>query len=524
MYSKAIQESTTRRCNCCRKRDDVENLFKHEGRWYHKEVCGKIHPLVNEQVKEIESEFVEYLPTNIEFKADEPISEKKTYVITSAVSNVPVHDKCLKVLQEVTTFYNAELVVVPIKYNHQHNVVNVWDSKIKQYMCKKNLALNENLTLNARVNINPTAVRPLSGLEVYCGESSGIFAHSKLEVKGVPTPLDELPKLMYTTGTVTCSIFSPTKAGEKGYAAHSLGGLIVEVVDNKIFHIRHLIYAQDIICDLGFKFTTEGVEVNTVKGLVLGDAHFKFIDPKVYSAIFLGEESLIKQVRPSHLVWHDLLDFYAGSHHHKLDPFQRTIKHEQKHNDIGKEVKACLNFIKMTSKRHNAKNIIVGSNHHDHLDRWLKETDWRTDEVNARFYLETAIKKLNATKFIDGYGTSSKGAFEVLAEEQWQDVDYEFVYDDKSYIVGKTRVNFHGDKGANGSKGSAMQYGRSGFKYFTGHTHSPGVVDNCWTVGTMRYLNAEYVRGLSSMLNTMGLIYENDTHALINIIEGRFQG
>jgi hypothetical protein len=508
-------------------------MFRLDGRWYHKEWCGRdSHPYaptkpqqVEEVVEEEESDFAVFEDSNIEYEPIPVAAKKKTYVITTAVSNSPVHNGCFKALLEVSEFYNAELLVVKTKYHNQKSSVLVWDSKIEQYQIDGALQLNENLTLHSQININPTAVRPTSGLEVLCGTSSGIIPHTKLELKVVPTPLDHMPKIITTTGAVTSPIFSDTKAGEKGYAAHNLGGIIVEVIDDKVFHLRHLQYKDGRIYDLDRVFDANfGVgEYDRIPGIVLGDAHFGFIDPEVYGALFLGEDSLVHKLNPKRLVWHDLLDSYSICHHHK-NPFQHIAKHKTRRANIRSEVMGCINFIKTICRRFpDTVNLIVESNHNSHLDQWVANSDWKHDPQNAEFYLYLAHLLAKKANFREGYGYTNVGAFEALMTDTLgEDYLYDFIYDSDTYNIKDVIVNFHGHNGANGSRGSALQYGRSGYKYFTGHTHTPGITDNCWTVGTMRKLNCEYLSGLSGWMNTMGLIYPNGTRALINIIDGQY--
>ncbi len=536
MNNSEIQKSGFRRCYSCRQMESMDKLYRHEGRWYHTEYCGrKSHPKhqVQESITKVEEikveveedeEFLDFEESNIEFEPIQKVSEKKTYIITSAVQNVPVHSFCFKTLQNIASFYNAELLIVPIKYHYEKNSPQTWDSRISPYVCKKSIRLNDNITLHAQVNINPTAINPTSGMEVFCGTSSGIFAHTKLELKAVPTPLSKLPKLMMTTGAVTSPVFSETKTGEKGYAAHHLGGLIVEIEDDKIFHVRQLTYKEGVIYDLDQCFDPAGNYIYSgISGLVLGDAHFGFIDPQVFKAIFTDAHSLVAQLDPKNIVWHDYLDAYSICHHHK-NPFQKVAKKRYGKNNIEKEVMQALKFFEVIHKfSPDTRHILVESNHNNHLDQWLANSDWKEDPENARFYLKLASLLADKAEYVEGYGYTNVGAFQSLFEDEFaRTFDYKFVYDDDTHFIEDILVNYHGHNGANGSRGSALQFGRSGYKYFTGHTHTPTIRDNCWTVGTMRHLNCEYLKGLSSWMNTMGLIYPNGARALVNIVNGKY--
>ena len=437
MNNKTIQESNERRCYACRKKDSLDNLFKLNGRWYHNHVCSASHP--HNEIEDEEEEFADFEPTNIEKPVLEVKETNKTYIITSAVSNSPVHDGCFRTLETIAEYYNAELMIVPIKYHHQKDQSDIlWDSRIEPYAVKKSIHLNNSITLQAQVNINPTAVRPTSGMEVLCGTSSGILPHTKLEMKVIPTPLTMIPKIITTTGAVTCPVFTDTKAGEKGLAAHHLGAILVEVIDNEVFHLRQLSYADGVIYDLENAFQPDigRLPVGSMPALVLGDAHFGFIDPKVYAAIFANANCLMNRLKPRNIVWHDLLDSYSICHHHK-DTFQIHTKFREHANKIESEVTRCLNFVNLLGKQFPETNhVIVESNHNNHLDQWLSNTDWKEDPTNAEFYLKLALLKLQHGKIKLNYGYTNIGAFELLARESWKHkFFYEFAYDNEFYAI-----------------------------------------------------------------------------------------
>jgi hypothetical protein len=68
---------------------------------------------------------------------------------------------------------------------------------------------------------------------------------------------------------------------------------------------------------------------------------------------------------------------------------------------------------------------------------------------------------------------------------------------DESLKVCGIELNLHGDKGANGSRGSAVQFKNLSSKSVVGHGHSPFRMDGCSAVG-VQTLDHEYNAGLSS--------------------------
>lgn len=90
-------------------------------------------------------------------------------------------------------------------------------------------------------------------------------------------------------------------------------------------------------------------------------------------------------------------------------------------------------------------------------------------------------------------------------------------------MVHGIEVGSHGHVGPNGSRGSVKSQARIGMKSVIGHSHSPGIRDGAYQVGTSSRLNLEYVRGPSSWLHTHCVIYANGKRTLINIINGEWR-
>ena len=104
-----------------------------------------------------------------------------------------------------------------------------------------------------------------------------------------------------------------------------------------------------------------------------------------------------------------------------------------------------------------------------------------------------------------------------------EDSSYFFLERDQSFKIKDIEVGSHGDKGANGARGSLNGMSKLGVKTVTGHSHSPGIIGGAYQVGTSTRYQLEYNRGPSSWLHTHCIIYANGKRALINIINGRYK-
>jgi hypothetical protein len=98
-----------------------------------------------------------------------------------------------------------------------------------------------------------------------------------------------------------------------------------------------------------------------------------------------------------------------------------------------------------------------------------------------------------------------------------------FLERDESFQVVGIELGMHGDRGPNGARGSIRNLARIGVKSIIGHTHSPGINEGCYQVGTSTRLKLEYNSGPSGWLNTHCVIYANGKRSLITVINGEWR-
>ncbi len=433
-------------------------------------------------------------------------SESGAYLITWAQNGTPVHEGFLTAALALCDAENAELVVHPGRYKNptskwtaSQSNDEVWDDKLTPYLYHGRKSLNGNLHLLSDIRIQPTAVTPLTGFESVTGGESCIIPHPKFQAKTVATPSHRLAKWMMTTGAITRSNYTDSRAGKGGERHHVIGGLFVKVVSRTIFHIWQINYCTK---NKGFIHLDRAYYADGTSGtapqweaLVMGDAHWRFADPSVVDHTF---GALCDRINPKRLVWHDLLDAYSCSPHHGGDPFKTYAKRQSGYDDVRKEVESTIDW--MLECGSGRQNVIVPSNHDNMLKRWIVREDWKRDPVNAEFYLETALQMLRHTRMTE-IGTSTPDPFQQMIDERGAD-NVHVVPVNGRYEVGGIALNLHGDQGPNGARGSRMNIRRVGQRTIIGHSHSPGAEEGCWQTGTMTRLSAEYTGPLGSWMNT----------------------
>lgn len=459
------------------------------------------------------------------------LKESKRYLITAVQNATPVHKKFLMALKTYCKENGAELVCVPYRYRNPTSIWSEkdtnhewWSPETEPYLFAGRENLNSSLLLVGDIKVTPTAVHPLTGFDSITGGMSGIIAHPKVQMQMIPTPQHHLPKMMLTTGAVTDPNYTDTKAGKKGEFHHTLGAALVEITDDKTFHIRQINAQRDgTFIDLNRKYSHDKVKkVDRAAALVMGDSHVDFIDPSVVDATF-GASGIVSELRPVHLVWHDLIDMYSRSHHHKNNAFINVVKRGAGLDNVMEEVDRAVKFIDKYSPK-GVKNIIVPSNHHEHLFQWLAGTDWRTDPENAEMYLETALAVVKGSTMGKG-GAKILDPFCYWAERLLKCKDRtKFLKRGESCTIRGIEVGLHGDRGAHGSRGSARQLSRIGVKTIIGHSHVPAIDEGCFQAGTSSRLNLEYSLGSpSGWLHDHVVVYSNGKRSHISVVDGRWR-
>jgi len=452
------------------------------------------------------------------------------YVITCAQNATPIHEAGMASLLGYCTHNGAELIVIPNRY---HNATSQWTTKdesnewwageIMPYLLDHRVELCKNLVILGDIRILPTASRPTSGMETFCGGKSVIIGHQKIEQVTIPSPQNSLPKVVATTGCITIDNYTDSKSGKKGEHHHTFGALVVEV-DGDSFYMRQLNMDSDgSFYDLDKLYSGGKIKTGVrAAGLVLGDLHQRFVDPGVVSATFDAKNSIVNTIRPRAMVYHDVVDFYSQNHHHRGKPFTKLAKHIGRQSSVSNEINECAEFIDAKTRK-GQRVIFAASNHPDAMVRWIDEADWKYDPENAVLYLETALMMARSVRMTTS-GAAYDDPFVYWMRKKLKCVKQcLFPCRDESVQIEGIEVGMHGDKGSNGARGSIRNFGRMGVKSVIGHSHTPGVIDGVYQTGTSSALRLEYNSGPSSWMHCHCIIYPNGKRTLVNIINGQWR-
>ncbi len=457
------------------------------------------------------------------------------YFVTSAQNNTKVNPKAwasfLTYSKHKTSRVETSLLMVAtFTYNKasfgnkavkrgqgpsKMDLAPIWyDPIIEDYICDDQIELAPGLVFCGEMNILPTAVRPLQGLEVYTGRHSSIFPHVKMHMASVASGKNEATKFTYTTGTVTKRNYIAKKEGLKADFHHVYGGLIIEVNHQGDWFVRQLIATnKGVICDMDLKIDGDKItKGHRVKSITWGDIHECTLDQEV-AELAWGKGGMMEVLKPEYQMMHDILDFRARNGH----TIKRNLIHDrfqayiEGHDSVQKEVRGVALFLQTTSRPW-CQTVIVYSNHDGFFKEWLRIGDYKNDPVNAVYFLETQLAVYKAIR------DNPKGQFNILAWVVNREIDdadrFRFLDEDESFILLDIEHGMHGHLGANGSKGSAFNMARMGRKVNRAHEHVASIFEGVCTTGLSGRNDQGYNVGPSSWSPSHIVTYETGKRAI----------
>lgn len=442
------------------------------------------------------------------------------FLITCATNDTPVHLPFLRAMEACKDKRSARIDIIPIRYKNptsQNEAARVitYGKQVMPYLVDKRLQLCKGLQVLADIKTQPTAVNPLSSMDGLTGTDSCIVGHPRVALEPVATRGHELPKLMLTTGSVTRANYSQTLAGSRGEFNHVHGAVVVEVNRKSgRFHMRHInATSSGAFIDLDTEYLPDGTTQPAGRALamILGDVHAELHD----KAAIAATREQVSVLNPRRIVFHDVHNHGTASHHSTVwERFARRVTGRDKVADELQTTAAMIDSF----YRHGQETVIISSNHHDHLGKWLADHRNGDDMQNAGVYHRAKSAVLGAIektgKIPDIFALIMKPLLKHPAT---------FVSNGDSYQVGGIELGMHGHEGPNGSRGSAKALNKIGVKSVIAHNHAPHTVGGCMQVGTLSLLNMGYNTGPSSWLHSNVVIYANGKRSHLHIIDGEWR-
>lgn len=465
----------------------------------------------------------------------------KTYLLTCAQNNTELNVQVWNNMKALANHYDAEIFVASFTYNkatisskgakrktakETDTQEEWWASELTPYLLDESIEIAPGLVWCGELQILPTAVRPISGLESYTGRASSILPHVTQAVQSVPSPKGRGTKFVYTTGTVTLRNYIQKKAGQKAEFHHAYGCALVEVDSDGDWFVRQInadsegvLYDFDLKVDMGV--VTPG---HRPEALVWGDIHCDTLEQQMIELAW-GDGGILDALKPRNQVFHDLIDFRSQNHHDRDDPWKMFLKRTKGNDDVLAEFERAARFL-WDAHRGICQSIVVCSNHDTAFVQWLKEGEFKYDPANAMFYLRATLAAYEAMERGDDSFYPVEWAFGQC--RQGRGVPARFLRMDEEFIVcpdanGGIELGMHGHKGPNGGRGSLAAFAKSGRKSITGHSHTAGRHQGATVGGVMGSLDQGYNEGMSSWSNTNSLVYPNGKITLFTIWHNKWR-
>lgn len=445
------------------------------------------------------------------------IKDSKRFLITTAVSGKPVNEKALEALKVYAKNKKAQILILPCEDVASRGSIFKYelDKRLRDLgFVFKDLKLNSNVHVSS-IAVSAKQINPLTGLDRLAqGKGSAILASPKQYLKFVSTSNIKLPHALMTTGAITVNDYSTDKAMSQrtSYLAefdHVLGAIVVEIENNDVFHFRQVQFDTDgSFYDLGEKFTEKGLSKVKESVCVFGDTHVGSHDLEVNKKL----KEITKLVSCKEVIVHDIFDNRFNNHHDTGKFITRAKLAKSGKTNLMKEAEITSDWLNDWTNRVN-KVTIVKSNHDEALDKYINEGRWLYDPENLYDSIDL-VKAMMDGKDLLRYLLETKTKLKSPNKINW-------LKRDEDYQVYGIESGSHGDKGANGSKGTLGSIEKSYFKATIGHSHTAGILRNIYQVGTSTYMKLGYNSGPSSWTNTMCIQYPNGQRQLINIIKNK---
>jgi hypothetical protein len=436
----------------------------------------------------------------------------KNFIITSYTLGSYVNQDFLKNLKTYADYIDARLVVIPMRYNNKAKIEDNVESDansfvspdIIDYLEDNRFDLTDNLTIFADIKINPTAYDPITGLIPLTRNKTGVFAHTTIRLKTIPTAIDTKSGLIVTTGSISDPLYADSLAAKKAEYHHQLGCVVINLKDDGSFNMRSINARKSngSFKDLGIKVKNGKVTEAIAKIAVFGDTHLGQEDGTVLRKAL----KVCNKLEIEEIVLHDLFDGMSINPHSKLmdrHAIKMSLEEELNYNADW--------LTDITDQGY--KITIVNSNHNQFIGRWVEANDPRCmgkRDLSWYAYFLTVAEESNYVH-PDYYSAAMK---RLMNSENYKKV--KFLAVGEVYRRFGYNLSNHGHKGVNGAKFSPKGSASIGEKLIVGHSHSAEIMHGVIVTGCTCKLAQSYnSEGFSSWVHAMTTIYEDGQSQLI---------
>lgn len=475
----------------------------------------------------------DYLPSTLfdpkKFKQIEDyIKGANRFIITTAVTDTPVHKPFLKAMKSYCKLNKATLLILPCSdkaFNEESALDPILNS---EFIISNDVSLNKNIHIRL-LQLSARMIDPSTGLDRLSQRDGGfIYASTKQRLKFIANSANKLPHPIMTPGAVTLPNYEDSNYMSKrtSYIAkndHVLGAIIVELDTDGKYYFRQIQADPKTgsFIDLGTVYlANETTKVIHAEAFVLGDYHAGEHDPEAKKVW----EEVCKTVGVKNLILHDSFNGKYHNHHDAFKTITRAKLAEYDKISLEDELSVLNTELNDTCNWITNKVIVVKSNHDEVLARYLQEARYVNDPVNLRFASQLVAPMIdNLDPLIYGIKNIEELSNKKVTKLQ-QPNKFLFLERDESFKIAGIELGVHGDVGANGSRGGNLGvFERAYGACVVGHSHSAEILRDVWRVGTTSQMRLDYTSGASSWTHSSCLVYSNGSRQLIHNINGKWR-
>lgn len=450
------------------------------------------------------------------------ISKSKTIFLTTLVNGQFAHKGFIGSIETFLKKNNAKLAFIP-SHDPAHNLDNKIEWHFDEDLIRKKYPiifdqydLNSNLHISG-IRVTAKQINPTTGLgRISQGQGSFIFASPKQSLEFMPNSNVKLPHAMMSTGACTIPNYNTSRGNSLRTAFlaeydHVIGGLIVEIKDDKIYHFRHVqADSKGNFIDLGVEYSPKGTK--KISGdLVMGDYHAGEHDEPTVKA----NEDLANRIKAKKIFLHDMFNGMSINHHEDHNIIVRAQRARKNQLSLEKELEITSQEMDRVAGWKSVQEVImVKSNHDEFLIRWLMDARFNKDPLNFQMGCKLADSAVNSQDPLK-VGIEMIKPMKHAKKITW-------LQRDEDYKIAGVECGSHGDKGPNGSRGTKKNLENAYGKAIIGHSHTPGILRGIFQVGTTSKLHLGYNVGPSSWVHCSCIIYPNGQRQLINFIGGEY--
>lgn len=450
-------------------------------------------------------------------------TEAQRFIVTTAQNNscvAPVFSQ----LVELSEKLNAQLIVLPVRYNKNAFSAAVesedeyFAKEVKPFLAESDQWLFERdaIRLAPSAAVLPTAKYPMNaGAQLNSGELVTVIAATKQQMQTLPRLPSQPIKEAWSTGCCTVYNYTESRAGAEAETEHVFGGLLISE-RNGGYDVTNIRQGDDGTLAVQIGDMCYGTDPLESPCVVLGDLHCEMQDKMAYAKTI----GWLEMVRPARIAVHDILHFSTRSHHNRRSGkhlFKMELDGNTVKNDLTRVIEQVNELAALTDELY-----IVESNHNSALDIWLDDSTYspQTDPRNAKLYYLLNYAICEAIEA--GYDKPALeiAMLDIVKQSGLPELADNVVFGrmDEAQDWYGIDVSQHGHKGQNGSMGNPNLFAKWRIKLVTGHTHSPRITGDVLTVGVMAKLDQGYNRGGASSWNQANaIIHSNGVSQLMRV-------